>query len=514
VTLRGHALKFMGLGSTAAQLPPLDLELTLAPAAGQLQLQGNISARGDQLIAATGTVPLLLSARPLAVAVPQSGSLRLDVSGDGKLEKLAQILPMGEDRVTGDYRVALAVAGSPARPDIGGKITIADASYLNQDYGTELRGLAIELTGNQNRLQLTRLAARDSRSGTLDGSGDLDLAGAAPRLDFQAKLTNFLVANSDEAKAPVDADIRASGTLDAPKLYGRFTLRRSDFRIPDQLPPSIANLNVVEIDSRDPARTAVALAAAARAKPAAPALPIALDVEMNVPGQAFVRGHGLDSEWRGKLVVTGTSNAPSIGGGLNAVRGSLNLLGKDFVIRRGTIRFPTGSFEEPWVDLMAEYTADGLTAQATLTGSLAAPHLALTSTPQLPQDEILSRVLFGTDAGHLTASQGLQLAFAARAMASGGPGLLDRLRSKLGLDRLDIGSGGNIGGASSENAATPTVSGGKYVAPGVFVGAEQGTSLQSSRAKVEVDLLPHVTGYSSMGADGSNRVGLDWRMDY
>src|SRR4029077_18095478 len=59
-----------------------------------------------------------------------------------------------------------------------------------------------------------------------------------------------------------------------------------------------------------------------------------------------------------------------------------------------------------------------------------------------------------------------------------------------------------------------TVSGGKYVAPGVFVGAEQGTSLQSSRAKVEVDLLPHVTGYSSMGADGSNRVGLDWVLDY
>ena len=103
---------------------------------------------------------------------------------------------------------------------------------------------------------------------------------------------------------------------------------------------------------------------------------------MNVPGQAFVRGHGLDSEWRGKLVVTGTSSAPSIAGGLNVVRGSLNLLGKNFVIRRGTIRFPTGSFDEPWVDLMAEYTANGLTAQATLTGSLAAPHLALTSTPR------------------------------------------------------------------------------------------------------------------------------------
>ena len=111
VTLRGHGLKFMGLGSTAAQLPPLELELALAPAAGQLQLNGKISARDDQLIAATGTVPLLLSARPLAVAVPQQGRLDLHLAGDGKLEKLAQILPMGEDRITGDYRVALAAGG-------------------------------------------------------------------------------------------------------------------------------------------------------------------------------------------------------------------------------------------------------------------------------------------------------------------------------------------------------------------------------------------------------------------
>ena len=190
----------------------------MAPAAGQLQLDGKISARGDQLIAASGTVPLLLSARPLAVAVPQAGRLDLHLAGDGKLEKLAQILPMGEDRITGDYRVALGVGGTPARPDIGGKIAIADASYLNQDYGTELRGLALELTGNQSRLQLTRLAARDSRSGTLEGSGDLDLAGAAPRLDFQARLTNFLVANSDEAKAPVDADIRAQRHAGRPQV--------------------------------------------------------------------------------------------------------------------------------------------------------------------------------------------------------------------------------------------------------------------------------------------------------
>jgi translocation and assembly module TamB len=56
------------------------------------------------------------------------------------------------------------------------------------------------------------------------------------------------------------------------------------------------------------------------------------------------------------------------------------------------------------------------------------------------------------------------------------------------------------------------VTGGKYVAPGVFVGVEQGASAQSSRAKVEVDIMRGLTGYSSVGT--TSQVGLDWRLDY
>ncbi|HEX7198477.1 MAG TPA: translocation/assembly module TamB domain-containing protein, partial [Dongiaceae bacterium] len=512
LTLHGRDLRFLGLGDTAKQLPPLQLELALAPAAGRMGVEGKISALGDELIAASGSLPLQLSARPFAVAVPQSAEVQLRLSGDGKLQKLAQILPTGEDRIAGDYKVDLAVAGTPAVPTMGGKVTIANGSYLNQDYGTELRGLALELTGDQTRLTLTHLEAHDSKSGRLQGSGSLDLAGDSPRVDFNAKLTDFLVANSDVAVVPVDAELRASGKATSPALYGRVTLWRSELRIPDSLPPSIANLNVVEIDSRDPERTARVLAAVKEKDNTPPAVPMDLDLKVTAPGQIYVRGHGLDSEWSGDIAVTGNTAAPVIGGGFTIVRGGLNLLGKDFIIRRGTIRFPSGSFDDPWVDLLAEYSATSITAQVTLTGSLDAPHLELSSTPELPQDEILARVLFGTSAGHITPSQGLQLAFAAKSLATGGPGVLDQLRSTLGLDRLDIGSGSN--GGNNASTGTPTISGGKYVAPGVYVGVEQGASVQSSSARVEVDVLPNVTGYSSVGASSSSRVGFDWRMDY
>jgi translocation and assembly module TamB len=133
-------------------------------------------------------------------------------------------------------------------------------------------------------------------------------------------------------------------------------------------------------------------------------------------------------------------------------------------------------------------------------------------------------VLFGEETSRITPAQGAQLALAANNLANGGPGILDRLREGIGLDRLDFGSAStnsaappphrsNGNGNGNGNGDTgPTVSGGKYVAPGVFVGVEQGTSADTSRAKVEVDITRGLTGYSSVGT--SSQVGLDWRMDY
>jgi translocation and assembly module TamB len=382
-----------------------------------------------------------------------------------------------------------------------------------------LKNLTVELVGDRSQLRLLRLDADDGAKGKLTGSGKVDLASAG-NIDLQAKLAGFLVAKSDEARATADVDLHVDGGLSGPRLVARIRVPQSEFRIPDRLPPSVIKLDVVEINGGQMQPD--------KAPSAGSALPIALDVKLDIPGQTFVRGRGLDSEWRGALAVAGTADKPEIAGGLQAVRGTLSLLGKDFTIRRGTLNFPGGTLIDPQIDLMAEYAAADITAQIELSGSASAPKLQLTSQPQVPQDQILSRVLFGQDASQITPAQGLQLAYAASTLAGGGPGVLDRLRIATGLDRLSFGSSSNTGtldststvssGSNTANtnssAANPTVSGGKYVAPGVFVGVEQGASTQSTRSKVEVEIMPHVTAQSSMGASGSSQLGLDWRYDY
>lgn len=500
IALDARGLRLPGAGDEVS--PPLDISAAVVPGSERAEIEAKVAARDRTLLVLTGSVPLRVGLQPFAVDVSQTAPIALKAIGEGDLDQIDDFLPIGEDRLSGPYRVALTVEGTLAAPQAAGRVQISGGRYLNQRFGTELSGLNVELTGNGDALRLTRLEGSDAGAGRLSAEGEVDLKNKpAPALDLRARLQQFQLAASDNMRATANADIRVGGTVAAPSLYARIQIPRAQFLIPERLPPSVVNLDVVEIDSRKPA--------GAQAKPEdskkSPPLEVKLDIELDLPGQTFVRGRGLDSEWRGKIAVTGTSAAPALTGGIEAVQGTVQVLGKGFTLQRGEITFPSGLSADPYLDILAEHRAADIVAQVLLRGSPLSPQLTLTSQPELPQDQVLSRVLFGKSPGSITAAQGLQLAYAVRTLTSGGPGLMDRLRESTGLDRLDLGGG--------DGSSGPTVSGGKYIAEGVFVGIEQGARQNSTRATVEVEVLPSVTARSAVGGS-SSLVGVDWQYDY
>jgi len=287
-------------------------------------------------------------------------------------------------------------------------------------------------------------------------------------------------------------------------------------RVPASLPKDVARIEVVEVNGRG--------GRPGRAEPGktAPALPASLDIQVGVPGRIFVRGRGLDSEWRGKLAVAGTSEAPQITGSLQALRGTVDVLGKTFRVTHGEIRFDGGGGTtiDPVLDIAAEVVTADITAQVVLHGPVSAPKLTLTSSPAVPQDEILARVLFGRGLGQITAAEGLQVAAAAGNLAGGGFDVLEKVRGGLGLDRLGFGSVVNKltgttpkpGSASASRDAA--LNAGKYVADGVYVGASQGLTPGSSKAVVEIEVLPRVTIQGDVSQSGSTGIGLNYKYDY
>jgi len=497
-----------------------DLQTDGPPPRPKLEMNATVDWRGERadtnvrLTAGTGEALTLAGSLPFAFDLasftalrPQDPALALRLTGGGRVENLVGLMPLGEDRVSGGFTVDVTVGGTIDAPVPSGRIALTDGRYTNAGLGTEIHAIDLLVTGAGQRFVLDHLKATDGAAGRLDASGSVDLGVKPARVGVDLGFKDFLVARSDETTIDADGALKLAGDLRALDVSGTLGVRHGEIYLPERLPPTIVTLDVIEIGGKAADETA----------PSPPAAPVALRIALDAPGQLFVRGRGINSEWRGHVDVTGTSAAPVLVGQLQVVNGTAALLGQTFTLNRGVIGFNGGSRIDPTLDVQASAAAANVTAQVNVTGTANAPKLALSSVPALPQDEILSHVLFGENTGSLTASQGLQLAQAAATLAQGGPGMLDRVRSAIGLDRLDISGGGgkSTSGSGGQGIASgTTVSGGKYVANGVYVGVRQGTTTQSSQAEVSIEVTPNITVNSTFGASSGTGFGAKYTIDY
>jgi hypothetical protein len=86
----------------------------------------------------------------------------------------------------------------------------------------------------------------------------------------------------------------------------------------------------------------------------------------------------------------------------------------------------------PQFDFLATTQAGGASVSIAVTGNPADPQFIFRSSADLPQDEILSRLLFGAPSSQLSPTQALALGQAA-AIYSGGNDALEGLRRSLGF---------------------------------------------------------------------------------
>jgi translocation and assembly module TamB len=308
----------------------------------------------------------------------------------------------------------------------------------------------------------------------------------------------------------VAADIAVTGPISRPLIKGQIRVIRADVRAPDRLPPSVIDLNVVEVGS---SRTlAKADGAAATAAPSAgTGFSAELDVTVIAPGQILVRGRGLNAEFAGEVTASGTTAALRLSGRLTLVRGQLDLLGKTFQFTRANITFLGGPRLDPELDLLANVNATGISAEVTVTGTATQPKISLTSTPVLPQDEILAHVLFDKPVAQLSPLEAVQLAQSAAELSglhlTTGSGLLETIRRAVGLDRLAMVGGSGTGQASGVEA-------GQYLTNNVYVGVHRGAAAGSGGATVQVDLTKSLTAVAQVNANRDSRIGVRFEVDY
>ena len=187
-------------------------------------------------------------------------------------------------------------------------------------------------------------------------------------------------------------------------------------------------------------------------------------------------------------------------------RGRLSVVGQRLDFSRGRLTFG-GELTAPDLDFMAETKAAEVTAQIAVTGPANQPNFVISSDPTLPQDEVLSRLLFKKTSGGLSPFQALQLAQAV-AQFSGGAGGVDvfeQARKGLGVDSLDISTGANGG---------PAVGASRYLSDRLSVGVKAGAKPADSAATVNYDVTRRVKIQGEAGSDGRTAVGVGVEWEY
>lgn len=403
--------------------------------------------------------------------------------------------------VAGPITLGADVTGRVNDPIIRGSMRTTNARIESPATGMVLTGVAASgRFGQDSKLVFDSFSATAGKDGRISGSGMIDLAstrGFAISLTLQADNAALLARDDVAATITGPLQIRSDGVEGV--ISGDVTLNKGRFRLGQvAASASLPRLKVREINGR--ADEAVVSRAV---------MPWRLALKARAPNRFMVTGLGLDSEWRADLTIGGSPYAPVLTGRADLVRGDYEFAGRRFGVTRGAIRFQGENPPDPAIDIQAEGSTQGLNATIRVTGSGQKPQIRFASTPSLPEDELLSRLLFGTSLTNLSAPEAVQLAAAVASLRGGGNGLnpINALRKAIGLDRLRILAADSVTGAGTSVAA------GKYLSRRAYVEiVTDGAGYSATNAEFQISRW--LSLLASISTIGRQRASVKISKDY
>lgn len=487
----------------AENLAPLSAHVNAALTAEGLETKVQAEMKDVLRLESRIALPVKLSIQPATVEFPENDGLSGTVAFDVYLEKLIGALGLTEHYLDGKLSGAFTLAGGVRTPDLRGKAEMRGAAYENTRTGTRLQNLNVTLEAEGDKLRLTECTADMGGRENMSADGEVRLL-YEEQFPFKGavRFSDARFADLDYLNGRVSGAVNAEGTLKDMLVKGDIKVTPVEVSIPEELPvkePPV--LDVTEIRNGQVVQTE-------RKDEPGFADRVRLDINCDIPGKVYARAPILDSEWGGKLHVGGTLAQMKIDGRVAVLRGYLDFLNRRFVLRDSALLFLDGSPEKPYLDMMAVVETSSLSAKLTLKGELDDVKIALSSEPVLPQDEILAQILFGRNLSRLSPVQAIQMARVAAMFNQGLAGVpFFSGNIKLpGIDRFDLRTG--------ERADETAVGMGKYFTDSVYVEVEQGTTTDSGKVSVEVEVTPQISVKGDADAKERSGVGLFWKKDY
>jgi translocation and assembly module TamB len=447
-------LKIRGLSRAGLVLAskPIDVGIAAAVNGNQAAMRavaasdGAIVGRAQARFAPLGSGPL--------VAELMNAPLFAQLRYSGPADTLWRLTGSEVIDMSGPLAVGADIGGRLASPVIRGSLKTQDARLESQVTGMVIDKLAADARFSGPQLIFSQISGQTSGGGSISGSGSVTFSGGSALLDLAFNASQALLLNRDDVAARVTGPLRLHSDASGGTISGSLKLNKGRFQLGRaSAAAAVPQLNVREtgLDEEDVIE---------------PAAVHHWNLDLKVAGgNLAVTGLGITSQWRTDLQIGGYADAPRFRGRADLVQGNYDFAGRIFRLDRGVIRFQGESPPNPLLDIHAEAAVQGLDATVNVQGTGLKPEITFASSPPLPQDELLSRILFGTSITNLSAPEALQLASAVAALQSGSGSLdpINALRRAVGLDRLRIVPADVATGQKTAIAA------GKYIRRKLFV---------------------------------------------
>jgi translocation and assembly module TamB len=332
---------------------------------GVFHIESGVVEKGAHKALVQGALPLAPGRLALDPERPLSLAVRLQ---DADLTLLSLLSPQVHD-ASGTVQGQVTVGGTVLRPEMSGYVRTEGGTLRVDPLHTPIDDLRADVTFSQDEIVVRQLAATIG-GGQADVHGTVSVRGLRPDAADLTFVGRHLTVDVPGVYAGgLDGALRLSGPAAHPVLEGRMIL--SHGQVGGALPQGSRGFS---------------------------GLPVALDVTLQSGDDVRFAQGAVQTTLAGEVHVGGTPGAPRLAGRVQAVDGTITLLGTPFTLAQGEAVFSEALGFDPQITARAQAVIGDTRVFMTVGG--VAPDLSVqwSSDPPMTQQEILALVT-GSGAG-------------------------------------------------------------------------------------------------------------------
>jgi outer membrane protein assembly complex protein YaeT len=399
-------IRFSLGGSPFQQVQPAQLTLTN----GTVKLE-NLSLSGpESSLQATATIQLTA---PYPLEAEAGGEINSRV-----LESLWE-----EATFSGTNRLHFQVTGDLSNPLFSGEILLQNGGIQQPEYRLYISGIKGKIGIGEGKLKIL-----ESITGGFNG-GDFQITAGDPwGIRFKGVKLDIPLGLLSEAGGTLTLEPRVNGSPGY-KLKGSIAIANGLYKEPYSIGSQLYRY-LRQSTSR-----------LAMESPEAAMVPLEIDINLYTESPIRVDNNIARAEISAALKLSGPAANPVLAGRAELKTGGEIYLGKNtFYIERGTVNFLNPARVEPELDISARTRVGDHEIRLSLTGTLQALSASLTSTPPLPEANIIALLVSGkpienTSPSLLSEAGNITLTYLGGAITGK---IEEAVRQTLGLETLRV----------------------------------------------------------------------------